>query len=194
MALRKSQKSLRTWTEQKWTTPSGKKSSETGEVYAPKKTIEKLKSTAKGRRKLAAANRKKRKATREGKQHANHGLHSRKKLNQGTRTTDDLYMDYFQPKFNMAYNENTQLKNATDKGLWRMIRNRITEVGEYNDKYYIMPTISFTTAEPIQGKQVLQQALPLIEEGTIGGYGSKKEAQAALNKMMKNLVKEAKIG
>jgi hypothetical protein len=57
-----------------------------------------------------------------------------------------------------------------------------------------MPTISFTTAEPIQGKQVLQQALPLIEEGTIGGYGSKKEAQAALNKMMKNLVKEAKIG
>ena len=194
MALRKSQKSLRTWTEQKWTTPSGKKSSETGEVYAPKKTIEKLKSTAKGRRKLAAANRKKRKATREGKQHARHGLHSRKKLNQGTRTTDDLYMDYFQPKFNMAYNENTQLKNATDKGLWRMIRNRITEVGEYNDKYYIMPTISFTTAEPIQGKQVLQQALPLIEEGTIGGYGSKKEAQAALNKMMKNLVKEAKIG
>ena len=194
MALRKSQKSLRTWTKQKWTTPSGKKSSETGEVYAPKKTIEKLKSTAKGRRKLAAANRKKRKATREGKQHANHGLHSRKKLNQGTRTTDDLYMDYFQPKFNMAYNENTQLKNATDKGLWRMIRNRITEVGEYNDKYYIMPTISFTTAEPIQGKQVLQQALPLIEEGTIGGYGSKKEAQAALNKMMKNLVKEAKIG
>jgi hypothetical protein len=193
MALRKSQKSLRTWTEQKWTTPSGKKSSETGEVYAPKKTIEKLKSTAKGRRKLAAANRKKRKATREGKQHANHGLHSRKKLNQGTKTTDDLYMDYFQPKFNMAYNENVELKNATDKGLWRMIRNRITQVGEYNDKYYIMPTISFTTAEPIQGNQVLQQALPLIEEGTIGGYGSKKEAKAALNKMMRDLVKEAKI-
>jgi hypothetical protein len=41
MALRKSQKSLRRWTKQKWTTPSGKKSSETGEVYAPKKTTEK---------------------------------------------------------------------------------------------------------------------------------------------------------
>ena len=194
MALKKSQRSLRRWTKQKWRTASGKKSSETGEVYAPEEQIKRLKSTKKGRRKLAAANRKKRKATREGKQHARHGLHSRKKLNQGTRTTDDLYMDYFQPKFNMAYNENVELKNATDKGLWRMIRNRITEVGEYNDKYYIMPTISFTTAEPIQGKQVLQQALPLIEEGTIGGYGSKKEAQAALNKMMKNLVKEAKIG
>tara|TARA_R100000654_G_scaffold1971_1_gene7144 strand:- start:420 stop:1004 length:585 start_codon:yes stop_codon:yes gene_type:complete len=193
MALRKSQRSLRKWTKQKWRTPSGKKSSETGEVYAPEEQIKRLKSTKKGRAKLSRANKKKRAATRSGKQHARHGLHKRKKLNQGTKSTDDLYMDYFQPKFNMAYNENVELKNATDKGLWRMIRNRITQVKEYNDKYYIMPTISFTTAEPIEGNQVLQQALPLIEEGTIGGYGSKKEAKAALNKMMKDLVTEAKI-
>ena len=79
MALKKSQKSLKKWTGQKWTTPSGKKSSETGEVYAPKAQIQKLKSTAKGRRKLAAANRKKRAATKAGKQHARHGLHKGKK-------------------------------------------------------------------------------------------------------------------
>jgi hypothetical protein len=79
MALKKSQKSLKKWTKQKWTTPSGKKSSETGEVYAPKKTIEKLKSTAAGRKKLAAANKKKREATAKGKQHARHGLHKGKK-------------------------------------------------------------------------------------------------------------------
>ena len=79
MALKKSQKSLKKWTKQKWTTPSGKKSSETGEVYAPKKTIQKLKSTAAGRKKLAAANRKKREATAKGKQHARHGLHKGKK-------------------------------------------------------------------------------------------------------------------
>jgi hypothetical protein len=30
MALKKPQKSLKKWTKQKWTTPSGKKSSETG--------------------------------------------------------------------------------------------------------------------------------------------------------------------
>ena len=42
MALKKSQKSLKNWTKQKWSTPSGKKSSETGEVYAPKKTIDRL--------------------------------------------------------------------------------------------------------------------------------------------------------
>ena len=79
MALKESQRSLRKWTKQKWTTASGKKSSETGEVYAPSATIKKLKSTAAGRKKLAAANKKKRAATKKGKQHAKHGLHKGKK-------------------------------------------------------------------------------------------------------------------
>lgn len=79
MALKKPQKSLKKWTKQKWTTPSGKPSGKTGEVYAPKKTIQKLKSTVAGRKRLAAANRKKREATAKGKQHARHGLHKGKK-------------------------------------------------------------------------------------------------------------------
>ena len=79
MPLKKSQKSLKRWTKQKWRTASGKKSSETGEVYAPSKTIKKLKSTKSCRAKLAAANRKKRAATRKGKQYAKHGLHKGKK-------------------------------------------------------------------------------------------------------------------
>ena len=77
MALKKSQKSLKKWTKQKWQTPSGKKSSETGEVYAPKAKIQRLKATAAGRRKLAAANKAKRAATKRGKQHAPHGLHKK---------------------------------------------------------------------------------------------------------------------
>ena len=79
MALKKSQKSLKRWTKQKWRTASGKKSSETGEVYAPSATIKKLKTTTSGRAKLAAANRKKRAATKKGKQYAKHGLHKGKK-------------------------------------------------------------------------------------------------------------------
>jgi hypothetical protein len=79
MAKTARQKSLDRWTKQKWRTPSGKKSSETGEVYAPAKTIAKLKSTPSGRKKLAAANAKKRKATKKGKQHAKHNLHKGKK-------------------------------------------------------------------------------------------------------------------
>ena len=79
MPKAKSQKSLDKWTKQKWRTASGKKSSKTGEVYAPSKTIKKLKSTAAGRKKLAAANKKKREATAKGKQHAKHGLHKGKR-------------------------------------------------------------------------------------------------------------------
>jgi hypothetical protein len=79
MAMKKSQKSLKRWTKQKWRTPSGKKSSKTGEVYAPEKAIKKLKITKAGRAKLARANKAKRKATAQGKQHARHGLHKGKK-------------------------------------------------------------------------------------------------------------------
>jgi len=68
-------KSLDKWTKQEWTTASGKPSRKTGEVYAPKKTIAALKGT----KKLAEANKKKRAATKAGKQVAKHGLHKGKK-------------------------------------------------------------------------------------------------------------------
>ena len=42
MALAKSQRSLKAWSDQKWTTKSGKKSSETGERYLPEKAIKAL--------------------------------------------------------------------------------------------------------------------------------------------------------
>lgn len=79
MAMKKSQKSLRRWTKQKWRTPSGKPSGKTGEIYAPARTIAALKGTKAGRKKLAAANRKKRAATKKGKTTARHGLHKGKK-------------------------------------------------------------------------------------------------------------------
>tara|TARA_R100001086_G_scaffold240881_1_gene167398 strand:- start:1743 stop:1985 length:243 start_codon:yes stop_codon:yes gene_type:complete len=79
MAMKKSQKSLRRWTKQKWRTPSGKPSRKTGEIYAPARTIAALKGTKAGRKKLAAANRKKRAATKKGKTTARHGLHKGKK-------------------------------------------------------------------------------------------------------------------
>ena len=41
-ALAKSQRSLKAWGDQKWTTKSGKKSSETGERYLPEKAIKAL--------------------------------------------------------------------------------------------------------------------------------------------------------
>jgi len=65
MPLRKSQKSLKKWTKQKWRTKSGKKSSETGERYLPTSAIKSLSSSE-----YAATTRKKREDTAKGKQHS----------------------------------------------------------------------------------------------------------------------------
>ncbi len=65
MALKKSQKSLKKWTEQKWRTKSGKKSSKTGERYLPEKAIKSL-----SNKEYAATTRKKREDTKKGKQHS----------------------------------------------------------------------------------------------------------------------------
>jgi hypothetical protein len=59
-SLAKPQQSLKAWGDQKWTTKSGKKSSETGERYLPKKAIEALSpaeyaATTKAKRKGKAA-------------------------------------------------------------------------------------------------------------------------------------------
>ena len=63
MTLKPSQKSLRSWEKQDWGTKSGKKSSETGERYLPKKAIKGL--TA---REYAATTAAKRKGKAAGKQ------------------------------------------------------------------------------------------------------------------------------
>lgn len=65
MALKKSQKSLKAWTKQKWRTKSGKKSSETGERYLPDRAIKALSS-----KEYAATTKKKREDTKKGKQHS----------------------------------------------------------------------------------------------------------------------------
>ena len=63
MTLKKSQRSLRSWTKQKWRTKSGKKSSETGERYLPEKAIKSLTAAE-----YAPTSKKKREDTKKGKQ------------------------------------------------------------------------------------------------------------------------------
>ncbi len=65
MALAKSQRSLKSWTKQKWRTKSGKPSSKTGERYLPSAAIQALTP-----QEYAATTRAKRKATKQGKQFA----------------------------------------------------------------------------------------------------------------------------
>jgi hypothetical protein len=63
MALKKSQKSLKAWTKQKWRTKSGKPSSETGERYLPSSAIKALSPSE-----YAATTKAKRERTKSGKQ------------------------------------------------------------------------------------------------------------------------------
>jgi len=71
MALKKSQKSLKKWTKQKWRTKSGKPSTQgkkaTGERYLPEKAIK-----AMSDKEYAATTRKKRADTKKGKQFSKH--------------------------------------------------------------------------------------------------------------------------
>ena len=67
MPLKKSQKSLKDWTKQKWRTKSGKPSTQgkkaTGERYLPEKAIKNLSA-----KEYAATSKAKRKGTKKGKQ------------------------------------------------------------------------------------------------------------------------------
>ena len=67
MALAKSQKSLKSWTKQKWRTKSGKPSTQgskaTGERYLPSKAIKSMSSSD-----YAATTKKKKQDTAKGKQ------------------------------------------------------------------------------------------------------------------------------
>ena len=63
MARKKSQRSLKAWSKQKWRTKSGKPSSKTGERYLPEAAIKAL-----SPKEYAATTRAKRKGTKAGKQ------------------------------------------------------------------------------------------------------------------------------
>ena len=63
MALKKSQRSLKAWSKQKWRTKSGKKSSVTGERYLPSAAIKALSPAE-----YAATTKAKRRDKKKGKQ------------------------------------------------------------------------------------------------------------------------------
>ena len=79
MALKKSQKSLKEWTKQKWRTKSGENSTQgskaTGERYLPSSAIKALTSEE-----YKATTRAKRKSIKSGKQHSAQPKNIRKKV------------------------------------------------------------------------------------------------------------------
>tara|TARA_Y100000389_G_C17470980_1_gene530797 strand:- start:3456 stop:3716 length:261 start_codon:yes stop_codon:yes gene_type:complete len=86
MALKKSQKSLKSWTKQKWRTKSGKPSTQgakaTGERYLPEKAIKALSD-----KEYAATTKAKRKAKASGKQVAKQPKKVAKKVRKYRKVT-----------------------------------------------------------------------------------------------------------
>ena len=86
MALKKSQRSLKSWTKQKWRTKSGKPSTQgpkaTGERYLPEKAIKSLSA-----KEYAATTKTKRKATQQGKQVAKQPKKIAKKVRRYRKVT-----------------------------------------------------------------------------------------------------------
>jgi len=82
MALAKSQRSLKSWSKQKWRTKSGKPSSKTGERYLPEKAIKSLTSAE-----YAATTKAKREGTKQGKQFVKQPKNIAKKTRSYRRVT-----------------------------------------------------------------------------------------------------------
>ena len=80
--LKKSQRSLKAWSKQKWRTKSGKPSSKTGERYLPEKAIKALTP-----QEYAATTKAKRKGKKAGKQFTKQPKTVAKKVKQYRRFT-----------------------------------------------------------------------------------------------------------
>jgi len=82
VALKKSQRSLKAWTKQKWRTKSGKPSGKTGERYLPEKAIKAMSSAE-----YAATTRAKRRGSAAGKQFVKQPKNIAKKTKRFRRVT-----------------------------------------------------------------------------------------------------------
>ena len=118
--------SLKKWSKQKWRY-SGKDTPGQGGkgVYLPKKKIERLKSTEKGKAKLRAAEAKKRKATQEGRQYSRHGLAA------GTSLKKEAESKPFFPKpiSRMSHTELTRERNHLVKKYYNRPKSKNLTIG-----------------------------------------------------------------
>ena len=116
--------SLKKWGKQKWKWSGGDKPGQGGKgVYLPKKKVERLKSTAEGRKKLAKAGAKKAKATREGKQYSKHGLAAGTSMNKGSEVLKRVGVSgYNKPKRTPNHPTKSHVVVARSGGQTKTIR------------------------------------------------------------------------
>lgn len=193
MALKKSQKSLKDWTDQDWSTKSGKKSSETGERYLPKSAIDSLSS-----QEYAATTKKKREDTKKGKQHSKQPKKIAKKTAQHRykgglmSSSDDLVhpenKEFLENFHNEVVSSGSEL---VEDG--RTTTMRITGI-EIKGKEYLLPSYDPDTKTILDPKEIAERFMPLIESGEIEGYDSPEQAEEERKKFYEGIVQEKNEG
>jgi len=162
MALKKSQKSLKDWTDQDWSTKSGKKSSETGERYLPKSAIDSLSS-----QEYAATTKKKRDDSKKGKQHSKQPKKIAKKTaqyrNKGglMSSSDDLVQE--KNEGGLVSDTSPRMERAREAKEERQALG-VPEDTTVQDAAYFAASLAPVTGEAIAAKEALES----FEKGDYG--------------------------
>ena len=180
--LKKSQQSLKDWSKQDWGTKSGKKSSETGERYLPKKARESLSDSE-----YAATTAAKRKDKAAGKQHSKQPKKiaektARYRKNKGGLTDAEV--------INMV-EDKSWFKRATQPGgdIYKGKHTLLTASSNVDDKEYLYPTIREQNGKLVQlsNDDALKEAM--LKKDYIVFEGDNREKQAtAVSKKISDLV------
>ena len=176
--LKKSQQSLKDWSKQDWGTKSGKKSSETGERYLPKKARESLSDSE-----YAATTAAKRKDKAAGKQHSKQPKKiaektARYRKNKGGLTDAEV--------INMV-EDKSWFKRATQPGgdIYKGKHTLLTASSNVDDKEYLYPTIREQNGKLVQlsNDDALKEAMQKKDYIVFEGDNRIEQATAASKKI-----------
>jgi len=176
--LKKSQQSLKDWSKQDWGTKSGKKSSDTGERYLPKKAREALSDSE-----YAATTAKKRKDKAAGKQHSAQPKKiaektARYRKNKGGLTDAEI--------INMV-EDKSWFKRATQPGgdKYKGKHTLLTRSSDVDNKEYLYPTIREKNGKLVQlsDDDALKEAMQKKDYIVFEGDNRIEQATAASKKI-----------
>jgi len=176
--LKKSQQSLKDWSKQDWGTKSGKKSSDTGERYLPKKAREALSDSA-----YAATTAAKRKDKAAGKQHSKQPKKiaektARYRKNKGGLTDAEI--------INMV-EDKSWFKRATQPGgdKYKGKHTLLTRSSDVDNKEYLYPTIREKNGKLVQlsDDDALKEAMQKKDYIVFEGDNRIEQATAASKKI-----------
>jgi len=162
MTLKQSQKSLRSWTKQKWGTKSGKKSSETGERYLPKAARDALSPAE-----YAATSRKKREDTKKGKQHSKQPKKIARKTRQfrkvryaGGLATQADFLNKFTPSSETVFDK-------TDNQMDSLRKDLLTKNPYEGEATPLTPAVPPQKIEPISQEELNRKEFEELRKGPL---------------------------